>query len=36
MGMRIYPGYSLKFDEPEKYQTMLRRLMRIIEKNTPK
>ncbi|QTZ83134.1 hypothetical protein [Salmonella phage vB_SalP_ABTNLsp11242] len=30
------PGYSIQFDEPERYKKMLRRMMKIIDKNTEK
>ncbi|EBO9780687.1 hypothetical protein ZD92_20130 [Salmonella enterica subsp. enterica] len=30
------PGYSIQFDEPDRYQKMLRRMMRLIDKNTEK
>lgn len=36
MGIQIYPGYSIKYDEPERYGKILRRLMRIIDKHTPR
>lgn len=35
-GFLTYPGYHIKHDEPERYNTMLRRLMRLIDKCTPK
>ena len=28
------PGYSIQFDEPERYKKMLRRMMKIIDRNT--
>ncbi|BCU55118.1 hypothetical protein ENKO_17120 [Enterobacter kobei] len=33
-GFLTYPGYSIKHDEPERYQKILRRMMRIIDKHT--
>lgn len=35
-GFLIYPGYHIKHDEPERYQKILRRLMRLIDKQTEK
>lgn len=33
-GFLTFPGYSIQHDEPERYQKMLRRMMRIIDKST--
>ena len=33
-GRMTYPGYHFPSDEPDKYKKMLRRLKRIISKNT--
>lgn len=33
-GFLTYPGYSIQHDEPERYQKLLRRMMRIIDKHT--
>lgn len=35
-GFLTYPGYSIQHDEPERYQKLLRRMMRLIDKHTPK
>lgn len=35
-GFLTYPGYSIQHDEPERYQKLLRRMMRLIDRHTPK
>ena len=35
-GFLTFPGYSIQHDDPDRYAKMLRRLMRIIDKNTEK
>lgn len=32
-GRMTYPGYSIAYDEPERYQKMLRRMCRIVAKH---
>ena len=35
-GRMTYPGWSIAYDEPERYAKMLRRLKRLIDRKTEK
>lgn len=35
-GIQVYPGYDIKYDEPERYAKLHRRIKRLVERSMEK